>query len=295
MGSSLARLPRRTRTPAYERRLILFIDFLGFKEVVHATERDPAALARLLAALDDIGRLGEADVFGSQRVTQFSDSVVMSYRVTEQSGVFWMINAIALTIISLAERGFLLRGAVTIGDLHHTRQHVVGPAMVRAYEMESREARYPRVIVDPAVLSLARRHRQENHSPDEEEEYVRSFIVEDADGLLFIDYVSWNAVVAVTGADDDGYPDYVATLSGLLRTGLTHEDLRVVEKYVWLHPRYLAVLDQFNAMPADHPYRRQSPEHCESIEGLPRLTSLVRDAHARLRRSEARPTRRRRL
>lgn len=55
MGSSLARSPRRTRTPAYERRLILFIDFLGFKEVVASTERDPTALGRLLAALDTLG------------------------------------------------------------------------------------------------------------------------------------------------------------------------------------------------------------------------------------------------
>lgn len=289
MGSHLARLPRRTRTPAYERRLILFIDFLGFKEVVASTERDPAALGRLMAALDDIGRLGEADIFRSQRVTQFSDSVVMSYRVTEQSGVFWMINAIALTIISMAERGYLLRGAVTIGDLHHTRRHIVGPAMVRAYEMESREARFPRVIVDPVVLRLARRHRQENHSPNEEEEYVRSFIVEDADGLLFIDYVSWNAVVAVAGADDDGYPDYVATLSRLLRAGLAHEDLRVAEKYLWLHPLYIAVLDQFRALPEDHPYRLENPEKCDAIEGLPRLTTLARGARARVRRGMTRP------
>ncbi len=278
----MARGPRRTRAPAYQRRLILFIDFLGFKEVVAGTEDDPVALARLVAALDDIGRLGEASIFPSQRVTQFSDSVVMSYRVTEQSGVFWMLNAMALTVISLAGRGFLLRGAVTIGALHHTRRHVVGPAMVRAYELESQVACYPRVIIDPAVISLARRRRNEDHTPDDEEEYVRAFMAQDEDEQFFFDYVSWNSVVAVVGADDEDYPDYLAQLGGLLRAGLGHSDPRVAEKYLWLHPRYLAALELFRQMPADASYRHQSPGSCAAIEALPRLTTLARSARRRV-------------
>lgn len=282
---------RRATSPTYERRLILFIDFLGFKEVVASTEGDVGALAHLISALDDIGRLGEASIFKSQRVTQFSDSVVMSYRVTERSGVFWMINAIALTIISLADRGFLLRGAVTIGDLYHTRNHVVGPAMVRAYEMESQIARYPRVIVDPAVIGVARRRRNADHSPDDEEGYIRSFIDEDTDGQLFIDYISWNAVVEVAGADDDGYPDYLARLGSMLEVGLAHVDPRVAEKYVWLHPRYLAALDLVRALPDNDPYRLENFEKCEAIESLPRLIALARTSRQRVELYQAAQTR----
>ena len=270
--------------PRYERRLILFIDFLGFKEIVAGTEDDPAALRRLVAALNDVGRIGEGATFRSQRVTQFSDSVVLSYRVNEPSGVFWMLNTMALTVISLAGRGFLLRGAVTIGALHHTRRHVVGPAMVRAYEMESIEARHPRVIVDPAVIPLSRQRRNIDHTPDDEEEYVRSFLVEDDDGRLFFDYISWQPVVAVAGGDDDLYPDYLATLAGLIRTGLAHRNVGVVEKYLWLHHRYEAAITSFAAMPSDAPYRHSNPENCSAIEALPRL---AREARAARRRVEA--------
>jgi hypothetical protein len=278
----LAKLPRARPTPKYERRLILFIDFLGFKEVVASTERDPGGLRRLLAAMDDIGTLGDASIFKSQRVTQFSDSVVMSYRVTERSGVFWMINAIALTVISLVERGFLLRGAVTVGDLYHNSRHVVGPAMVKAYEMESKVACHPRVIVDPAVMRLARKRRNEDHTPDEEEAFVRDFMAEDDDGLLFIDYISWNAVVAVAGADDSGYPEYLGTLSGLLRNGLAHEDVRVVGKFLWLLPRYIVAIERFAAIPGDAPFRLEYPDNCEFIERLPRFDDLAVTARARV-------------
>ncbi len=285
---TLAKLPRRRPIrPSYERRLILFIDFLGFKEVVAATEHNPAGLERLIAAMDEIGRLGEASIFESQRVTQFSDSVVMSYRVTERSGVFWMINSIALTVISLVDRGFLVRGAVTIGDLHHTSRHVVGPAMVKAYEMESKVACHPRVIIDPEVLALARRQRSEHHSADEEEEYVRGFISEDTDGQLFIDYTSWKAVVEVTGVDDVGYPGYLATMSSLLRVGLTHEDPRVAAKYLWLHPRYLSAIELFAGIPQNARYRLENPENCELIEDLPRFEELAVAARERVDRVSA--------
>lgn len=195
-GSDLARRPASPVQPVYERRLILFIDFLGFKEVVATTEKDAKALDRLVRAMDAIGDIGNGSVQPSERITQFSDSVVLSYRVDEPSGAFLLINAMALTVVSLAARGYLLRGAVTVGDLYHTGAHVVGPAMVRAYKMESQIAVFPRVIIDPEVIAVARRYRNEDHTPDEEEEYVRAFMAEDDDGQLHFDYVSWNSVVA---------------------------------------------------------------------------------------------------
>lgn len=278
----MARRPRTRPTLTYERRLILFIDFLGFKEVVEATKRDPAVLAQLVAALDDIGRIGNVRIFKSQQFTQFSDSVVMSYRVTARSGVFRMMTAIAHTVISLADRGFLVRGAVTIGDLHHTSRHVVGPAMVRAYEMESKEAFYPRVIIDPAVIRLARRHPDDGHSSNEEEGYVRDYIKKDRDGHLFIDYISWKAVVEAAGAENADYPEYLRNLGRLLRKGLAHDDTGVAKKYLWLHRRYLYALKFFRALPPDAPYRLANPDACGLIENLPRMIQLAREARSRV-------------
>lgn len=280
----MARAVRRPSSPSpeYERRLIVFIDFLGFKEVVAATEQDPAGLRRLLAAMDAIAEIGDSPAVESQQLTQFSDSIVVSYRVTETSGVFWLLNAMALTVVDLASRGFLLRGAVTTGDLYHTDAHVVGPAMVRAYEMESREAKYPRVIIDPALVAIARRRRGNDHRPDEEERYVRTFMREDEDGRLYFDYVSWDTVVEGVGADDDDYGRYLARIGEMVERGLQHEHSGVLEKYLWLHRHYLEALDRFTALPPEHGYRRQSPENCALIDGLPRYESRARAARERV-------------
>jgi hypothetical protein len=115
----------RPPTATYEPRLILFLDILGLREIVADTTKDPEALRLLIAAIDAISELSTDDVPGSKQVSQFSDSIVVSYALTEQSAVFFLVNEVALTIINLAFRGFLLRGAITAGDLVHTNRHLV--------------------------------------------------------------------------------------------------------------------------------------------------------------------------
>lgn len=268
--------------PEYEDRIILFIDFLAFKEVVEETETDPEALKRLISAMDRLGEIGDDLSMESERVSQFSDSIVVSYRVDETSGVFWLLMEMAWAVIDLAQRGYLVRGAVTRGALFHSERHVVGPAMVKAYLMESKEAKFPRVIIDPDLLELARKYRSDNHTPKEEEAYVRDFMKKDTDGYMFFDYVSWETVIAHAGADDDAYGPYLARLGTLIAKGLKHEEASVAEKYLWLHRHYQASIEHFSALPPDHPYRAQSFENCELIESLPRLSSEAKAAEKKV-------------
>jgi hypothetical protein len=81
----LARLATPAAGIQYEERLVLFIDFLGFKEIVGKTTSDLAALTRLIDALNDIGRIGEHDAFASQCVTQSP--------IPSSSGIRWL-NAV---------------------------------------------------------------------------------------------------------------------------------------------------------------------------------------------------------
>jgi hypothetical protein len=56
----------------------------------------------------------------------------------------------------MAVMGFYIRGGLTVGSLIHIRNKIVfGPALNRAYELESRYANFPRIILDPNVPELA--------------------------------------------------------------------------------------------------------------------------------------------
>ncbi len=211
----------------------------------------------------------ESEFYKTQRVTQFSDCMVVSYSVNERSAVFDLINDIGFFVVDLVERGFLLRGAVTVGKLLHTKDHVLGPAMVRAYELESSIAKYPRVIVGPEVFEIAKARPARHHTGEEELGYVRGFLREDEDGQHYVDYISWDAVVATIGADSDDYPRYLNIISELVRNGLNHAIPSVQEKFLWLHRHYMAAIKVFEETPGDHPFRIENPGVCEYILSLP--------------------------
>lgn len=274
----------KSKNPGYVKRLTLFIDFMGFKEHVDRTVREPAFLSSLIGAMDRIAKIGDGNqaFHKSQRVTQFSDSVVVSYKVTEESAVFWLLTEIALCVIDLVERGFLVRGALTVGDLYHSKKYLVGPAMVEAYLLESTVAKYPRVLIEEKVLDVAKGARKDGHSEEEELGYVRDFMTRDADGQYFFDYVTWRSVVAIVGGDNDLYGAYLQNLATLIEKGFEHDHPKVLECYLWLHQQYADARQHVVDLPADHPYRLANPELCTDIADLPSLNRLAEVAQEKV-------------
>ena len=270
------RKPRKAakpKHPKYEKRIILFLDFLGFKEIVEGTVGNATNLGTLLGAIDCLYAIGsdDKDLYSSVSLTTFSDSVVLSYGVREQSAVFNLLLDIAYAIIELASRGFLVRGAVTVGELAHTKKYLVGPAMVRAYEMESKEAKVPRVLLDPRLAEVAREAHADHHDPDDEERYVKLLMTKDRDKKHFIDYISWESVVNVAGMDDDNYPGYLSDISSILRRGLNSANASVLEKYLWIHKQYIKAIKLFEELKPDHDYRINNPENYDAVLRLPKL------------------------
>jgi hypothetical protein len=145
----------------------------------------------------------------------------------------------------------------------------LGPAMNEAYRLESQIAKYPRVVIDAAVLKVARKARNEDHSAKEEEDYVRSFLTKDKDGQFYFDYVSWNSVVHITGGSNELYGQYLRKLGTLVRDGLRHDEARVQEKYLWLRKLYVAAIRRVRDLPSDHRYRLENSAMCEEISNLP--------------------------
>ncbi|CAG2145553.1 hypothetical protein [Cupriavidus plantarum] len=237
--------------------------------------------------MNAVGTIGsdDAEFLKSQRVTQFSDCIVVSYLVTERSAVFWLLNSIALQVLSLAENGFLVRGGLTVGRLYHSDRHVVGPAMNEAYRIESQVAKYPRIVIDPKVLEVAKRARREGHTPEEEATYAKSFMTKDSDGEYFFDYVSWNSVVAISGGESDVYGSYLGALSKLIRDGLRHDNPYVQEKYLWLHKLYVTAIRQFTDTPSNGKGRKENSALFAEIESLPVFNIDAKLARSAIKKS----------
>lgn len=238
----------------YEQRIVAFLDILGFKSLLDETiDKDgndiEAKIDSVISAyqairdvwdLDDSSGLAEYKKTDSKQVSIFSDSIVVSFNVNDPSQVFYTLLEIKHVIMLLLSRGILCRGAVAIGKFIHTENYLFGPALVEAYTLESKAAMYPRVILDSSVIEAGSEYSAFHHRPKTEEEYVRSLLEQDSDGMYYVDYF----YKAQSELDDPEYdfPSYIDNLGEIIRKGLmgsshhSKADLRV--KYSWMRERY---------------------------------------------------------
>lgn len=189
----------------YEERYCLFLDILGFKEVVEQSALPGANAARAVQPAGGIyfslrqiasNLKYKAAVVGangvmkasSRVVTQFSDSVVVSYHANEAGGLAEMLYDVLHLQLTLIQRGLLIRGAITKGQLHHDQDFVFGPALNEAAELE-KVAMYPRVIVDRDLLKAAGISvAAVTNSNKSSERSVGSLVACDLDGMFYVDY-----------------------------------------------------------------------------------------------------------
>jgi hypothetical protein len=151
----------------------------------------------------------------------------------------------------------------------HTDDHLFGPAMNAAYFLESKTASYPRVVVQEEIVLAAQHAPAIHHEQEDEAEYVRSLLRRDFDGLLYVDYISWDSVVHTYGGDNDLYPRYLSRLSQLISQHIDADDMTIRSKYGWVARHYMNTKSQIEGLPHDHPFRLENPGYAEQIGELP--------------------------
>jgi hypothetical protein len=139
----------------YERRIVSFFDILGWREHIAEAGDDVRRIARLASMPRMFSRtvMGVADRVPGAQLTSFSDNVVSSVPF-DRKYVEWILQSLATIQFGAALAGFWVRGSVTIGLVHHDTDIVFGPALNRAYILESQHAKYPRIIIDPETVQL---------------------------------------------------------------------------------------------------------------------------------------------
>jgi hypothetical protein len=141
------------RNPLYQRKVVFFYDILGWKSEVERAGREPKKLGDLRRLILQHARLLRLPVQSPVNVSTFSDNVVIS-SVPHKDVTPYFLREMASLQLMTASMGFLMRGGITVGDIIHDEEVVFGSALIRAYELESKIAVYPRIVVDEPVLQI---------------------------------------------------------------------------------------------------------------------------------------------
>jgi len=191
---------------AYRTALISFIDILGFRQIVGARTCD-----EIDSALATMRQFSEGDDSGEElraKVIQFSDSIIRIRPLDSATNEEWPYGALFHELLDigmmqgdLANHNIYIRGGITIGDISYESDTIFGPGFIRAYDLESKIANYPRIIVDPKIFEAMKndaRLYSSHNGLDDELGYIARQIHSGSDGISYIDYLR----VTINNMDD---------------------------------------------------------------------------------------------
>ena len=190
----------------YEPCIVSFIDVLGFRNLLgtrHAHDiRDVLLqLREFTAPIEErpTRRVKDARLLSRAFADSVSDGVVRVrvFDTQYNDGAFFheLLDLLHAQIECIGH-GVVIRAGVAIGNAHvglDGKGPVFGPAMVRAYEIETNEAVYPRIVVDHAAYQSFledARLRKQDHRLEEELRYVDRLLRVNSDGKRFVDYLA---------------------------------------------------------------------------------------------------------
>jgi hypothetical protein len=255
--------------PAYQDHLTTYIDVLGFRQLIKGSITDAslcfeihAQLSQMVTWLEEFGLRERFHSFN------FSDLVVRATEITAGDDLGEHVDREAYYIaerqLQMAMKGWFLRGAISIGPLAPKDGVIFGPALVRAYELESTIAVYPRIVIDPLIL---------NRLTGVGSGGWLDYRVTDQDGITFINYLFGVFLRRFSFPDPSernpwkALDDHRNACFEFLNSESAKNDLRVRQKAVWIsnyHNKVMGDLKtrfkgkkeqkQFSQYQVHHPY-----------------------------------------
>ena len=207
----------------YEDRVVAFIDILGFSNLVNKKESSTDIIIQIVENLQRISLeagMDDEPEYGftyDRQVSLFSDNIVISYR-NEGPAEYYLTRELMVLQIAMMIVGIHIRGGLTIGKLYHKGSLVIGPALIRAYDLESKVAIYPRIVFDNTTQS------------------DWCMLAEDYDGIYFIDFLGnpseWSYYIEKT--EGITHKEVLSQIYEACCDIPEISDLRVKAKHEWL-------------------------------------------------------------
>ena len=142
------------KTVRYVKSVVSYIDILGFRQLIET--KSAGEISRLLRILATSVRPDPFFKPNPIRFTKFSDTVIRSIPATGggHNNLLFEVQNILNAQVTMVSEGVFLRGVITVGEIVQSWGIVYGPAVVRAYDLESQKGAPPRVVLDESVHKL---------------------------------------------------------------------------------------------------------------------------------------------
>lgn len=170
--------------------IVAFIDFLGVTEKIKSSEWSSDFLQRMhyiyTSNIDTMEEVYKNYNKPRLKIKIFSDNIIMAHEIKTEKITFEDYLYVARWATIFQTHSLIheapVRGAITFGNFYFDDIFVYGDALVKAYEMESQRAVYPRIIVDNAFF-------HDMQFSVKAREIKEKIFQRDTDGEWFINFV----------------------------------------------------------------------------------------------------------
>lgn len=212
--------------------LVAFMDLLGVKAMTKLPYRQELARLRSLdTTMRDVLAIGKPTDF---RTSTFSDSIAIVLPLprggTDQANALrQLLLRCADLQLSLASKGFFLRGGVTVGRYFHAEHMVYGAGLVEAWMLENKKAVNPRILIDRDSDEIREIVNQPRFGRQRQE-----LLTCDHDGSVFLDYLA--SAPLYSQLSDNPSLDFFSNHKKVITSRLAahKDDAATWQKYRWV-------------------------------------------------------------
>lgn len=243
--------------PSLHRAIICYADILGFRARTERALRQGSGatflrqIRRSLHVAYD--KVREARTLGGEVPSRFdmkvfTDNLVVAYPLSNERieggepemGTILMLFAEVQA--SLAADGFLLRGAIAVGDHYQDDDIAYGPALFEAVDLD-KSGGAPRLVLAPSAVRLVG-HQLNYYRHVSDSPHYDSLLEDSGDGQLFVHYLD----VVLESFHESGINyNLLKAHRDVVSSGLREHQLdpRVRKKYEWLATYHNHVFREF--------------------------------------------------
>lgn len=236
----------------YRQAIITFVDILGFKDIIQkSTAEGVLKILKKIEYFSNLTESSDGEDF-TPKIIQFSDSIIRirpldskANREFPYGSLFHELNDLVIMQGELINHGICIRGGVTVGQIHFDDNKVFGPGFVKAYEIESGFSNYPRIVVDPEIITRIKEdHRllSAHNEPEYELGAIDEQLRKGSDGLYFVDYLG----AFPRNMDEPEFsPDFFANNKKIILSNIGSQTAlsSVASKYLWLATYHNEVME----------------------------------------------------
>ena len=235
----------------YQNRAVAFVDVLGFRQKLLEFEKD-AKLKKVdegdeylvsekvnefICTFKEVTSLLEKENY---KYYLFSDNICITIDYIENPNLLVsLLLIISELFFSFAQKGYFLRGGIHLGKFVDEDKIALGNPLVIAYEMESKEAVYPRILISDPYMEILRNYQQS----DQLTEYRNlnlEHLTRQSCQLSFL-----NVFFNVIRKEDKAgfFQAFQTKITENLKSSNNKEDIHI--KYRWLADQFNQFLDLY--------------------------------------------------